>query len=552
MKVILYCRVSSKEQEETGYSLDAQEKLLKEYADKRGFEVDPRVFKVTESASGKQIRKTFAEMLQHAEKKGIKIILCEKIDRLTRNLKDAATASDWICEDAEREIHFVKENFVVNKNTRAHENLVWDMKVAIARFYTNNLSEEVRKGQKEKLAQGWLPTKPPIGYKTIGDKGHKIHVIDLDKASWIKQAFELYASGNYSLMALRDILFDHGLRTRGGAKLVKSRLADILRDPFYYGAMRWNDAVYARGAHEPLISKELFDRVQEVLTGKKAPSFKRRYFQFRKMLTCGECGGTITAEIKKGQYIYYHCNHFKKCSQKGNTPEKVIENQLFGVFKFFESITEEEATELKRRIQANHAQEIEYKEAAIKSLNERYNALQRRLDNLYNDRLDDRITREFWDKKHGEIVAEQEGLQEQLSRLKSEEAKYFEIWLNIIELARRAREIYEKRTPEERRSLLNHLFSSLVLKDGNVIATYRKSTAAIAKRVQERLDLEKSLERKQKAAKGGSLRGVPVKSTASNSVGSLELLNNFRTSKNPVNNVRFEQSDLKSGTLLRG
>lgn len=551
-KAIIYCRVSSREQEETGYSLDSQEKLLKEYAERKEFKVDTRVFKVAESASGKQIRKTFSEMLLHAEKNDIKIILCEKIDRLTRNLKDAATANDWVQTDETREIHFVKENFVVSKNTKAHENFVWDMKVAIARFYTNNLSEEVKKGQKEKLAQGWLPTKPPIGYKTVGDKGRKIHVLDGEKATLIKQAFQLYATGNYSLAALKDMLFDRGLRTRGGAQLSKSRLDDILRDPFYYGAMRWNDAVYARGAQEPLVSKEVFEKVQDILSGRKAPHFKRRYFQFRKMLTCGECGGTITAEIKKGQYIYYHCNHFKKCSQKGGTPEKVIENQLFGVFNFFESITPKEAEELKNRIKANHSQETEYKETAIRTLTERYSTLQRRLDNLYNDRLDERITRELWEKKNKEITDEQAGIQEQLTRLKGEEARYFEIWTNMIDLARRAREIYNKRSPEERRLLLSHLFSTLKLKDGAVEPTYKKSTAAIAKRVQERLDAAKSLERTQKAAKGGSLRGVPVKKPIGRFVESSELLKDFRTSENPLSTVRFGDSDSKSGSLLRG
>src|SRR5581483_4769515 len=109
MKSLIYARVSSREQEETGYSLDSQEKLLKEYADKKGYPV-AKVFRISESASGKQIRKTFNEMLQYAERYGIKIILCEKIDRLTRNLKDAATVSDWMSADPEREIHFVKEN----------------------------------------------------------------------------------------------------------------------------------------------------------------------------------------------------------------------------------------------------------------------------------------------------------------------------------------------------------------------------------------------------------------------------------------------------------
>ena len=195
IKAVIYCRVSSKEQEETGYSLDAQEKLLKEYADKR-FKV-LETYKISESAAGKQIRKKFSEMMQYVKSNNVSAVICEKIDRLTRNLKDAGEIGDWLDENENRSVHFVKENFVVNKNTKAHENLVWDMKVAIARFYTNNLSEEVRKGQKEKVAQGWLPTKPPLGYKTIGEKGHKIHVPNEKTDPFIRRAFELYSTGNY-------------------------------------------------------------------------------------------------------------------------------------------------------------------------------------------------------------------------------------------------------------------------------------------------------------------------------------------------------------------
>src|SRR3989344_3563795 len=105
MKAVIYARVSSKEQEETGYSLDAQEKLLKDYAEKSGF-VIKKVFRVTESASGRQIRKTFNEMLQYTIKEKVPTLLCEKIDRLTRNLKDAASISDWLTEDDSREVHF--------------------------------------------------------------------------------------------------------------------------------------------------------------------------------------------------------------------------------------------------------------------------------------------------------------------------------------------------------------------------------------------------------------------------------------------------------------
>src|SRR3989344_2619235 len=96
-RAVLYCRVSSREQEETGYSLEAQEKLLKEYAEKKGFSI-VKIYKVTESASKWQIRKTLGEMLAYANKNNVQVILCEKIDRLTRSMKDAAIVDDWVHE----------------------------------------------------------------------------------------------------------------------------------------------------------------------------------------------------------------------------------------------------------------------------------------------------------------------------------------------------------------------------------------------------------------------------------------------------------------------
>src|SRR3989344_2541898 len=208
-----YCRVSSKEQEETGYSLPSQEKLLIEYANRKGFEV-AKVFSVAESASGSRQRKIFAEMMEYVEKNNVQILLCEKVDRLTRNLKEAVVANDWIEANEERQIHFVKQNLVIHKNAKSDEKFRWDIEIVLAKKYISNLSEEVKKGQKEKIAQGWLPAKPPLGYTTIGDKGHKIHVIDEDVARHIRKMFEWYATGNYSIARVEKELYEAGLRTR--------------------------------------------------------------------------------------------------------------------------------------------------------------------------------------------------------------------------------------------------------------------------------------------------------------------------------------------------
>ncbi|MFZ1617217.1 MAG: recombinase family protein, partial [Flavobacteriales bacterium] len=331
LKSIIYARVSSKEQEDTGYSLDAQEKLLKEYASKNDFAI-AKVFRVSESASGRQIRKTFNEMLLYANKHNIPIILCEKIDRLTRNLKDAASISDWISENEQHEVHFVKESFIVNKNTRAHENLVWDMKVAIARFYTNNLSEEVKKGQKEKVAQGGYPSKPPLGYKTIGEKGHKIHVPDETMAPLVRKMFELYATGNYSVSVLVEIMYKEGLRNKAGKKFGKSRMHETLADPFYYGKLRWNNVIHS-GQHTPLISKELFDAVQQKhVRSNSNPQYKKHLPVFKAKIKCEECGGVITWETQKGHW-YGHCSPYhKECSQNNYVRQEAVEEQLFPYF----------------------------------------------------------------------------------------------------------------------------------------------------------------------------------------------------------------------------
>ncbi len=113
---------------------------------------------------------------------------------------------------------------------------------------------------------------------------------------------------------------------------------------------------------------------------------------------------------------------------------------------------------------------------------------------MYDDRLDEKISSDFWQKKQKEITDEQLGMLEQIKKIKSDEARYFEIWLNIIDLARRSAEIYAKRSPEEKRLLLSCLFSNLTLKDKKVIYTFKKPVAVLAQRVQEKIDAENIFE----------------------------------------------------------
>jgi DNA invertase Pin-like site-specific DNA recombinase len=471
MKNILFCRVSSKEQEDTGYSLDAQEKLLKEYSEKRGFETI-KIFKVSESASGKMVRKLFMEMFAYADKHKIPIICCEKIDRLTRNLKDASLVQDWIEQDKNREVHFLKESFILNGNTKAHENLVWDMKVAIARFYTNNLSEEVKKGQKEKISQGWLPTKPPLGYKTIGEKGHKTHIPD-EKAPFIIKMFELYSTGNYSTPALVETMYKEGLRGRNNKKVGKSRLYDLLSDPFYCGQVRWNNQIYP-GKQESIITKDLYDLVQEKLNRKiKVPRYQKHNPVFKAKIDCSECGGTITWEIQKGHW-YGHCNHYKKCSQNTWWKQEQVEEILFPMFNNVAPKSDRILEILQKALKEHHSCEIEYNTFQLKDLNRRFDIAQRRLETIYEDKIDGKITQEFYDRKFQEYTKEKEEVTGLLKKLDEGNSKYYEVGFAIHELASKASEIYRspKSSIEDRKLLLSKIFSNLSLEADNIRPNY--------------------------------------------------------------------------------
>lgn len=493
-KAVIYARVSSNEQEEMGYSLPSQEKLLQEYANRKDFEV-VKIFSIAESASGAKQREVFNEMMGFMNKEGITHLLVEKVDRLTRNLKDAVLVNDWVDANESRHIHFVKQSLVVHKNARSDEKFRWDIEIVMAKKFIANLSEEVKKGQKEKVSQGWLPSKPLIGYVTTGEKGKKIHVIDPTNAVYVRKAFEYYSSGNYSMKALIDKLYEDGFRTRSGGKMVKSRVEDMLSEPFYYGAMRWKDILYTNGKHEPIISKELYDKVKDIRTGRKTPYKSRHSFVFSKMIKCGECDGTITAEIQKG-ITYYHCNHYKNCQQKVYAPEKQVEEQVLDFFKVFENITQEEADELKTRIKEDHAEEIKYKENAIQTLQDRYNKLEKRLEVLYEDRLDEKITPAFWESKKLEVDKEQASILSDLKRIKNEETKYYEIGINIMDLARNAGRIYEKRTPEEKRLLLNSMFASMTLLGKDLTCEPKEAIKVLSKRVKEKVEREKTFEPK--------------------------------------------------------
>lgn len=549
IKAVIYARVSSKEQEDTGYSLEAQESLLKNYAEQHNFEL-VKVYRVTESASGKQLRKMFIAMIDYVVSEDVEVILCEKIDRLTRNLKDAATASDWVLGADGREIHFVKENFVVSKNTRAHENFVWDMKVAMARFYTNNLSEEVKKGQNEKIKQGWLPTTPPLGYKTIGEKGHKIHVIDEDVAPYIREMYQLYATGNYSTGALGKKMYELGFRSRGGGRVVKSKIHKLLCEVFYYGKFIWRDKEY-QGKHEPIISRDLFDAVKAKMTRGNAPYYRSHLKELRGKVLCGNCQKTVTWELQKGHW-YGACKQCKAQlgAEKQYVRYEYVEERLMSKIDRVAPSNERVLQVLQKALKESHKDEIALHEAQENSINASLERIRQRKSTMYIDRLDGRISIQDYDAKVCEFTQEEEILTDNLKKLRSDNSEYYKVGISIHELALRGSAIYRSpnATIEERRAMLAYAYEGISVLKGDVTPSMTKAFGFLEEWLPQinEITLEPTQNTAETYVSNGALRLEQNRFSMELS----ELRNDSRTSKESLSKPRPEGLTLTSRPLL--
>ena len=460
---VLYVRVSSKKQEDEGFSIPAQIKLLQAYAQKNNIKI-VKMFEENISA-GKAGRKAYNAMLEYIKQNGIKDVLVEKTDRIYRNFKDYV-----VLEDYDLTIHLVKEGVVLNKNSRSHEKLVHGFKVLLAKNYLDNLSEEVRKGLEEKVAQGYYPQKAPVGYKNVvNENKKKIIVPDKEKAPFVQRLFELYSTGAYSVDELRMKLFKEGFN-HNGKPYSKPRLLYVLKDVFYIGKFTYKGVLHD-GKHDGIVDLETFNKVQKMFNQSKARSHDVE-FAYTGLLTCGHCGCQLTAELKKGKYIYYHCT-----GKRGGTckSDLIREEKLDEVFlNLIDKLPNPEDglfEELKQAIVEIRKLKSDYEETSTEEIMKQINRIQKRLDNLYTDKLDGNITQEYWEEKHNAWFREKEDLINKLHTLNNT-ARTFEEGSNLLEnFCKYARQEFLQANAKKKQAILKMLGSNFVYKDKEVSVT---------------------------------------------------------------------------------
>jgi site-specific DNA recombinase len=311
MKCVLYARVSTERQADKELSIPAQLEAMRAYAAARGWSV-AREFVEAGASARTADRPALQEMLAAVRDQPPDFVLVHKVDRLARSVYDHATIRAMLKRHGVR-----LASVVENVDDSVSGQLVENIMASIAQFYSANLSEEIRKGMRQKVLSGGWPHRPPRGYAVAkSGEGPSTVTISPVEGPLVRRAFEAYATGAHSLKGMSQLLAGWGITGHGGRPVAAQYLRDLLSNPFYAGRLRWN-GVDAPGNHEALVGPELFERVKRVLSERtRDAGSKGRVagFPLRGIAVCARCRARMTAcwqrssRRRSRRWGYYRCS----------------------------------------------------------------------------------------------------------------------------------------------------------------------------------------------------------------------------------------------------
>jgi site-specific DNA recombinase len=225
----------------------------------------------------------------------------------------------------------------------------------------------------------------------------------------------------------------------------------MLRNPIYMGEFVWDGKTY-EGNHEPIVSRELWDKAQAVLDGRSANRNRmpKRDFAFSGLIRCGHCGCSMVAEIKKSRYVYYHCSRAKGKCPEPYTREEVLEERFAELLDRL-CFDDEVLTWVSQALRVSHGDEKQHHEDAIRRIQADYDRLQNRIDAMYVDKLDGRIDTDFFDRKAAEWREEQRKCLELIREHQDANQTYLDDGIRLLELAQKAGALFREQSPAEKR-----------------------------------------------------------------------------------------------------
>ncbi len=441
VKYIAYCRKSTDEADRQLLSIEAQISELKEFAKRENLEV---VDFFTEAKTAKKPgREKFEQMLKLIEKGEANGILSWHADRLARNSVDGGKIIYLLDTGKLQSLKFPTLWF---ENTPQGKFML-SIAFGQSKYYIDNLSENVKRGIRQKLRNGVYPNKAPIGY--LNELRKRSIEVDPQTERLVRKAFSLFATGKYTFVDIDKFFFEHGIKSSTNKYLRMDKIRCMLKSPFYYGVFDFAGETY-QGTHKPLISKTLFDKCQEIIKRKSKTHINHKdEFWFLGLAKCKECHSTITAEKHfkfypktrgKVRYDYYRCG--KKhgyCSQKyvsGGEFEKQIREILWT-----HSLHELNARKMLNWLHADEIQERQSGETKISLFKSQLFNVEQKLDRLLTGYLDQVIETSEYQTVKKKLIEEKTNFEEQISSFEKNQFAWVELVRDFINSALSAHKI---------------------------------------------------------------------------------------------------------------
>ena len=473
MKYILYARKSSESEERQALSIEAQLRELREFAEREQLEI---VASLCEAKTAKEPGRTrFGEMISMIEKGDATGIISWHPDRLARNSVDGGRIIYLLDTGALKELRFPTFWFESTPQGKFMLNIAFGQ----SKYYVDNLSENVKRGIRQKLHRGEWPALAPIGY--TNNLKTKLIEVDPVRASLVKKAFELYATGSYALRALSNALKELGLRSHKGNVLSLSSIQRLLKNPVYYGMIHRLGELYD-GAHEPIITKALFDEVEQVLAGKSRRKKRKRKheFLFSGFMHCGSCGCAITAERQKG-HAYYRCT-----KKKGKCEEKYLreEDLLMQVRTIVEelSLPDAWAEKMLQHLDQENQNTQSIRQDETRCLATRKETLEKKIDALLDLKLNGALETDEYVRKKNALLNEKADIEQAVKQVQRGDDDRLEPVRNLIRASRDAKNLLTAEKLPELPAFLSSVGSNVLLTGKTLRWEARKGWRRIAKR----------------------------------------------------------------------